>query len=260
MNRLYQYRDLIYTLVMRDLKVRYRRSMFGFLWSMLQPLLTMIVLYIVFGSLFALNLRGTGIRSYPVYVLSGILFYSFFQQSIVSSMNSLRANAGILQKLPVPMAVFPLSSVLSGLVNLFLSLIPLFGLLLVTGHPIRAQLLFLPVAILIAALFTLGAGLLLAPLSIIFTDVVEMVNVFLLLMFYLTPIIYPKSIVENHSFYWVVRYNPIRSILEIFRDPIHLSKIPPLSHISVSVAIALVALAVGSWAFHKASDRIPFYI
>jgi ABC-type polysaccharide/polyol phosphate export permease len=260
MYRLYLYRDLIYTLVKRDLTVRYRRSLIGFLWSMLQPLLTMTVLHVVFSTLFAMELRGTGIRSYPVYVLSGILFYSFFQQSIVSSMNSLRANAGILQKLPVPMAVFPLSSVLSGLVNLFLSLVPLFGLLLMTGHPIRPQLLFLPVAILIAALFTLGAGLLLAPLSIFFTDVVEMVNVFLLLTFYLTPIIYPKSIVEKHPLYWVVRYNPIRSILEIFRDPIHLNKIPPLSHISVSLAIAVIALLIGSWAFHKTSDRIPFYI
>jgi len=260
MYRLYLYRDLIYTLVVRDLTVRYRRSLIGFLWSMLQPLLTMTVLHVVFSTLFSMELRGTGIRSYPVYVLSGILFYSFFQQSIVSSMNSLRANAGILQKLPVPMAVFPISSVLSGLVNLFLSLIPLFGLLLVTGHPIRVQILFLPVAILIADLFTLGAGLLLAPLSIFFTDVVEMVNVFLLLTFYLTPIIYPKSIVEQHSLYWVVRYNPIRSILEIFRDPIHLNKIPPLSHLSVSLAIAVIALLIGSWAFHKTSDRIPFYI
>jgi ABC-2 type transport system permease protein len=207
-----------------------------------------------------MELKGTGIRNYPVFVLSGILFYSFFQQSIVSSMNSLRANAAILQKLPVPMAVFPLSSVLSGLVNLFLSLIPLFGLLIVTGHPLGPQLFFLPIAILIATVFTLGAGLLLAPLSIFFTDVVEMVNVGLMLFFYLTPVIYPLAIVKNHPLFWVVRFNPIRSILEVFRDPIHLSKIPPLSHLSVSLAIALVALAIGTWAFHRTSDRIPFYI
>ena len=260
MRRLYDYRDLIYTLVMRDLKVRYRRSFLGFLWSMLQPLLTMVVLHVVFSTLFVMELKGTGIRNYPVFVLSGILFYNFFQQSIVSSMNSLRANASILQKLPVPMAVFPLASVLSGLVNLFLSLVPLLGLLIVTGHPLGLQLFFLPVAILIATLFTLGAGLLLAPLSIFFTDVVEMVNVGLMLFFYLTPIIYPKKIVEAHPLYWMVRYNPIRSILEVFRDPIHLSKIPPLSHLSVSLVIALIALAIGTWAFHKTSDRIPFYI
>ena len=260
MTSVYRYRDLILTLVERDLKVRYRRSVIGFLWSMLQPLLMMMVLHFVFSSIFVLELKGTGIRNYPVFVLSGILFWNFFQQSIVTSMNSLKANAHILQKLPVPMAVFPIANVLSGLVHLLLALIPLFGLLIYHGHALGPQLLFLPVAILIATVFTLGAGLLLAPLAVFFTDVVELVNVLLMLMFYLTPIIYPKSIVEGHAFYWVIRFNPIRSILEVFRDPIHLSKIPPLSHLSVSVGIAILALVLGAWAFHKTSDRIPFYI
>ena len=260
MQSIFRYRDLIYTLVARDLKVRYRRSVIGFLWSMLQPLLMMMVLHFVFSTVFTLELKGTGIRSYPIFVLSGILFWNFFQQSIVSSMNSLRANAHILQKLPVPMAVFPIANVISGLVNLLLALIPLFGLLLYHGHPIGSQLLFLPVAILLAALFTLGAGLLLAPLAVFFTDVVELVNVLLMALFYLTPIIYPKSIVAGHKLFWIIRFNPIRSILEVFRDPIHLSKIPPISHISVAVGITVLALLIGSYAFHKTSDRIPFYI
>ena len=258
--RLYDYRDLIIALVLRELKVRYRRSVIGFLWSMLQPLLMMIVLQFVFSTLFTMELRGTGIRNYPVYVLAGILFWNFFSQSILTSMNSLRANANILQKLPVPMAAFPVAAVLSGLVNLLLALIPLVGLLIAQGHPLGYQLFFLPVPILLATMFTLGAGLLLAPLSIFFTDVVEMVNVCLTLFFYLTPIIYPKTIVSDHPFYWVIRFNPIRSILEIFRDPIHLSKIPPLSHLSVSLAIAVIALGLGAWIFHRVSDRIPFYI
>jgi len=258
MSKLLEYRDLIRTLVARDLKVRYRRSVIGFLWSMLQPLLTMLVLHVVFSSIF--NFKGAGIRNYPVYALSGILFWNFFQQSIVTSMNSLQANAGILQKLPVPMAVFPLASVLSGLVNLFLAMIPLFGILLYTGHSLGPQLFFLPVSILIAALFTLGAGLLLAPLAVFFSDVVELINVLMMLGFYLTPVFYPKSIVENQPFYWVIQYNPIRSILEVFRDPIHLSKIPPITHLSVAVLIAVAALLIGAWAFRKNADRIPFYI
>lgn len=256
--KLYRYRDLIRTLVARDLKVRYRRSVIGFLWSMLQPLLMMLVLHMVFSSIF--NFRGGGILNYPVYALSGILFWNFFQQGIVSSMNSLRSNAHILQKLPVPMAAFPVASVISGLVNLFLALVPLFAILLYTGHPLGRQLLFLPVAIALAAVFTLGAGLLLAPLAVFFTDVVELVMVLLTLGFYMTPVFYPKSIVEDRSFYWVVRFNPIRSILEVFRDPIHLNKIPPLSHLAVAVGIAAVAFLIGAWAFRRSTDRIPFYV
>jgi len=256
--RLWRYRDLIRALVSRDLKVRYRRSVIGFLWSMLQPLMMMVVMHLVFSSIF--NFKGDGIRNYPVYALSGILFWNFFQQGIVTSMNSLRSNAHILQKLPVPMAVFPIASVFSGLVNLFLALVPLFAILLYTAHPLERSLFFLPVAILIAAIFTLGAGLLLAPLAVFFSDVVELVTVVLTLSFYMTPVFYPKSIVEDQSFYWVIRFNPIRSILEVFRDPIHLGKIPPLSHLSVAVAIAVVAFILGAWAFRRSSDRIPFYI
>lgn len=249
-----KYRDLVRTLVARELKVRYRRSAIGFLWTMLQPLLTMLVMQLVFSSIFRSQLLN-----YPVYALAGILFWNFFSQSIVASMNSLRGNAQLLQKLPVPKAVFPIATVISGVVNLLFALVPLFVLLLVTGHPLTPSLLFLPVSILIAALFTLGAGLLLSPLAVFFSDVVELIGVMLTLLMYLTPVIYPQEIVPQHM-RWIVRFNPIRSILEVFRDPIYRSKIPPLSHLSVSIVIAVIALVLGAWLFRRSSDRIPFYI
>lgn len=252
---LYRYRDLIWALVMRELKVRYRRSAIGLMWSMLQPLLTMTVMHFVFSAIFRFN-----IWNYPVYVLSGILFWNFFSQSIVTSMNSLRGNARILQKLPVPRAIFPVASVISGIINLLLALVPLLAILVLTRHPLGVELAFLPMSILIASLFTLGAGLLLAPLAVFFTDVVELVTVLLTLLFYATPVFYPKEIVAGHSFYWVIRFNPVRSILEVFRDPIYLHKIPPLTHLTVAVGLAVLALLIGAYAFQKSSDRIPFYI
>jgi ABC-2 type transport system permease protein len=255
---LLRYRDLVGALVSRDLKVRYRRSAIGFLWTMLQPLLMMLVLRTVFSTLFLAKSAEVP-QNYEIYVLAGILFWNFFSQSIVASMNSLRGNAQLLQKLPVPKAVFPLATVLSGLVNLVFALLPLFVLLVVTGHPLSPALLFLPIAILIAALFTLGAGLLLSPLAVFFSDVVELITVLLTLLFYLTPVIYPKDIVPE-NLRWVVRFNPIRSILEVFRDPIYQGEIPPLSHLTVSIVIALLVLALGAWVFRRSSDRIPFYI
>lgn len=254
MLRLYRYRDLILTLVARDLKVRYRRSTIGFLWTMLQPLLMMLVLTMVFSALFRFDLPN-----YPVYALAGIMFWNFFSQSITASMNSLRGNAQLFTKVPVPKAIFPLATVLAGVINLLFALVPLLGLLVVTGHPIRWAILFLPVAILVAALFTLGAGLLLSPLAVFFHDTIEMVGVFLTLVMYLTPLFYPMDIVPE-SFRWIVRFNPIRSILEVFRDPIYHGKIPPPSHLSVAVVITVLAMVVGAVAFRKSSDRIPFYV
>jgi len=257
------YRDLVWALVLRELKVRYRRSTIGFLWTMLQPLLTMLVLHVVFSTLFRIEHSKSGYPlNYPVYVLTGVLFWNFFSQSITNSMNSLRGNAHLLTKLPVPKAVFPLATVISGLVNLLLALVPLFVILAVTGQRVGPSLFFLPLSILIATVFTLGAGLLLSPLAAFFSDVVEMVGVILTLLFYLTPVIYPMYILDPAPplFRAVVRFNPIRSILEVFRDPIHLSKIPPLSHFSIATAIALLALAVGLWVFRRSSDRIPFYL
>jgi ABC-2 type transport system permease protein len=255
---LLRYRDLVGALVSRDLKVRYRRSAIGFLWTMLQPLLMMLVLQTVFSTIFLAESAEVP-QNYEVYVLAGILFWNFFSQSIVASMNSLRGNAQLLQKLPVPKVVFPLATVLSGLVNLVFALLPLLVLLVVTGHPLKPALLFLPVSILIVALFTLGAGLLLSPLAVFFSDVVELIGVLLTLMFYMTPVIYPKDIVPE-NLRWMVRFNPVRSILEVFRDPIYQGEIPPLSHLTVSIVIALLALGIGAWVFRRSSDRIPFYI
>jgi ABC-2 type transport system permease protein len=254
LKELFLHRDLIWHLVQRDLRVRYRRSTLGLLWTMLQPLLMMLILHVVFSHAFRVELY-----SYPVYALAGILFWNFFSQSIVASMNSLRGNAPILSKLPVPKAVFPVATVISGVVNLALAMVPLLAILLVTGHPLSWSLLFLPVSILLAGLFTLGAGLLLSPLAVFFSDVVELVTVLLTLCMYLTPIFYPMSIVPD-SFRWLVRFNPIRSILEVFRDPIYFGKIPPAQHLAVCAAVALVALALGALAFRRSSDRIPFYI
>jgi len=249
-----QYRDLIRELVARDLKVRYRRSAIGFLWTMLQPLAMMLVLKVVFETAFRFP-----VENYTVYVLAGLLFWNFFSQSIVTSMNSLRNNAGLLSKVPVPIEVFPLATVISGVINLILALIPLLILMLATGHPLKPALLFLPVAILLAAVFTLGAGLLLSPLAVFFGDIVELVGVVMTLLLYLTPVIYPMSIVPQR-FLWIVRFNPVRSILEVFRDPIYYGKVPPLAHLAVALGVAAVALLVGFVTFRRSADRIPFHI
>jgi ABC-2 type transport system permease protein len=253
-DRILQRRDLVLGLVVRDLRVRYRRSTLGVLWSMLLPVVTMLILTVVFTAAF-----GSRVENYAVYALSGVLFWSFFQQSVISAMNSLARNANILRKLPVTKAVFPVATVLAGVVNLVLGLIPMFGLLLVTGHPLTPALLFLPVAILITALFALGIGLLLSPLAVFFTDVVELVGVVFMLLLYLTPVFYPIGIV-GEQFRWIVELNPVRLVLDAFRDPIYRGTLPSPLDLSLAVAVTLVSLGIGIVAFRRSADRIPFYL
>lgn len=254
MAAVFPYWDLTSELVQRELRVRYRRSLIGFAWTMLQPMLMMGVLHIAFSTIFRFN-----VDNYPVYVLAGLLFWNFFSQSIVTSMNSLRANGGLIQKLPVPKSVFPLAVVISGVINLLLALLPLLGLLVVTGHPLRLSMLFLPVSIAIAALFTLGAGLLLAPLAVFFHDIVELIGVILQIVLFLTPIMYPMAIVPER-WHWIIRFNPVRSILEVFRDPIYYGKIPPASHLTVAALLAVALFALGAFAFSRTSRRITHYL
>lgn len=254
LRRLLPYHELIRALVVRDLKVRYRRSALGLLWTMLQPLLTMVVFFVVFSSIFRFD-----VENYAVYAQAGILFWTFVSQSVTSSMNSLTRNAALLKKVPVPREIFPVAAVISGVINLLFAMVPLLGILVITGHPIRSAVLFVPVAIVICAVFTLGAGLLLAPFAVLFQDTVEMVNIGLLMLMYLTPVFYPMSIVPDR-FLWIIRYNPIRSILEVFRDPIYFGRIPHPTHLGVGILVALVSIGVGMFVFRKTSDRIPFYL
>lgn len=254
MTTLVAYRDLIAELVARDLKVRYRRSAIGFLWTMLQPLAMMLILHAVFSAAFHFDLAN-----YPVYALVGVLFWNFFSQTIVASMNSLRGNATLLQKFPIPRWVFPLATVLSGVVNLCFALVPLFVILVATGHPLTRALVLVPVAIAFVAAFTLGIGLLLSPLSIFFADVVELVTMLLAMLFYLTPVFYPLAIVPA-SVAWIVRVNPVRVMLEVFRTPIYAGTAPSALDCTLGVAIAGVSLAVGAAAFRRSSDRIPYYL
>src|SRR5260370_687179 len=159
---------------------------------MLHPLATMLVLEMIFSRVFRFD-----IKEYPVYVFSGLLFWNFFSQSVVSSMNSLKGNAVLLQKLPVPKAVFPIATVLSGVVNLLFALVPLALILIATHHRLCVALFCLPIGIVGAAAFTLGVGLMLSPLAVFFSDVVEMVMVMLTLVLYLTPVFYPLTIVPE---------------------------------------------------------------
>jgi ABC-type polysaccharide/polyol phosphate export permease len=239
---------LLANLVRRDLTVRYKRSLIGFFWTMLNPLLLMIILTVVFSNLF----RFEGIDHYPVYFLSEYLTFGFFTQTTVTAMTSLAWNGSLMKKVRVPKSVFAISTTLSGLVNLCLAYIPLFAIMMFLGAPISPAVLFLPVAFLILAMFTLGVSFLLSALAVYFEDVSQMYQVATIGLMYMTPIIYPISIVP-HKFLWLIRINPLTQLLKLARDPVYHGQLPAPHVFWSSAGLATITLIVGWLVFHRLS-------
>ena len=243
---LVHHRNLLWNLVRRDLTVRYKRSIIGFFWTMLNPLLLMIILTVVFSTLF----RFEGIKNYPTYFLSTYLVFGFFAQTTNQSMASLAWNGSLMKRVRVPKSIFAVSTTLSGLVNLCLAYVPLFLIMIVTDAPICLTVLYLPISFLLIAMFTLGVSLLLSALAVYFEDVQHMYQVATFGLMYMTPIIYPISIVP-YKWLYVIRANPLTHLVKLARDPVYGCTLPGEHVILASVAAAVIALVVGWVVFHR---------
>ena len=241
--------SLLFELVHRDLTVRYKRSVLGFLWTMLHPLLVMLIFVVVFSSLFV----GRA-PHYETYFLSAYVSWNFFAQTTVNSMVSMAWNGPLMKRVRVPTSMFTLSSTLSGLVNLGLSLIVLFAIMLIAGAPLHAALAFLPVSVILVGIFTFGVALGLSAVSVYFGDVREMVTAGLPALMYLTPIIYPLSIVPQR-FRWLIKLNPMTYLVEIVRDPIYYGIGPSPATLLLSTVLALGSLAIGWMVFRHLAPR-----
>ena len=240
---------LLFELVHRDLTVRYKRSVLGFFWTMLHPLLLMLIFTIVFSTMFF-----SRAPHYETYFLSAYVGWNFFAQTTVNAMMSVAWNGPLMKRVRVPPSIFTLSIVLSGLVNLGLSLVVLFSIMLAVGAPLYASLWFLPVSLLIVGVFTYGAALALTAVSIFFGDVREMVQAGMPALMYMTPIIYPISIVPDR-FRWLVKLNPLVYIVEIVRDPIYYGIIPSRATLLLATILSLGSLAIGWMIFRYMAPR-----
>ena len=251
---LVRYRNLLGQLIANHIKTRYRRSVLGVLWTLLNPLLTTIVMTIAFSNLFHASLKN-----YPVYLLSGLLFWNFFSQSVTSSMHSMVWGSGLLKRVYVPRTIFAVAAIGNCLVTLGLGLIPLVMIMLIMGHPFTPALLFLPVAIIIMAMFVLGIALLISSLAVFFTDIVDMFQVVLMAWMYLTPIIYPIAILPE-SYQRYLYLNPAFGLLSLFRDPIYLGQIPDPGLILVTTFFGVLTLVFGWWFFTRKADEFAYRI
>lgn len=249
---LLRYRDLTRLMVGNIIKTRYKRSALGVVWTLLNPLLNMIVLTIAFSSLFRFSLEN-----YPVYVLSGLIFWNFYTQTTTYAMNSLVWGGSLLKRIYLPRSIFAVAAIGNGLINLGLSFIPLILIMLVLGHPLHPTWWLLPLAVLLLAMFSLGAALFFSILSVFFTDVLDMYQVALQALFFLTPIMYPKDILPP-QLVWYLNLNPLYNLLELFRAPLYAGVIPGPNTLLAAVASAGVALVVGWWAFTRKADELAY--
>jgi len=191
---LIEYRDLVRNLVGRDLKVRYKNSVLGFLWSLLNPLAMMVVFTVVF----TIMLPQSALERFPVFVLCALLPWNFFSSSVMTSIHSVVGNAHLIKKVYFPREVLPLSTVLANLVNFLLALIVLFAMMFALGTPLTRWALLLPVIIFIQLIFTLGLAFFLSTLNVFYRDTAAIMDVAMLAWFFLTPVFYPITIFPHY--------------------------------------------------------------
>ncbi|HQR37699.1 MAG TPA: ABC transporter permease [Blastocatellia bacterium] len=250
---LWLYRELLRNLVERDIKVRYKRSVLGFAWMLLNPLITMIVFTVIFREVFKME------QDYALYVISALLLYNFFSLGSSQGLNSVVVSGALIRKVWVPKAIFPLASVCANFINFGLSLIPLAAVMVFTGAKATPALLILPIPIAAAFLFTFGVSLVLATLNVFYRDVRWFYDSVLLILFYMTPIIYPAKVVPE-QFRAVLKVNPLTWLLDAFRMPIYEGRVPPASDLLVCVGLGVGMLWLGWLVFHRYEDRFINYV
>lgn len=249
------YRNLLKQLVLRDLKLKYRRSFLGYIWSVLNPLLIMLVMTAVFSTMFQRN-----IENFPVYLLTGQTLYNFMNQSTNQGMRSIVTSASLLKKTYVPKYIFTLAKVTSCLVDFVLSLGALVLVMLVTGVKFTPYILLAPLVILQLYVFCVGLGMFLAQATVFFRDIQYMYSVVTLAWMYLTPIFYPLDQLPEMMQHLIKVFNPMYCYVQQFRGVVLYGWMPAPHLWIYGICCALLFLIVGTWSFLKTQNKFILYI
>src|SRR4030042_2718252 len=251
---LLNYKDLLWNLVARDLTVRYKRSVLGFLWTMLNPIINTIVFTVIFSTIFRFE-----VKDFIIYFLSGFQLWNFFAQSTTISSRCILANGPLFKKIYIPKTIFVLSTVISGLINFMFSMLPLLALIFIIGRGFQPSMLFLPIALIMTIMFTIGISLIISACAVFFIDIVEVYSVILIPWMYLTPIIYPLEIIPP-KYLPFLKLNPMYYLVECFRLPIYKGQLPGPQLILCAMFVSVGALLIGYWVFSKLADEFVYYI
>ena len=251
----YQYRFLMEQLVTRDIKLKYRRSFLGYVWSILNPLLTMVIMVIVFSNMFR-----SDIQNFPVYLIIGQTLFGFLSESTTQAIFSITGNASLLKKTYVPKYVFTVSKVTSSFVNTIFAMGAMVIVFIVCRVQLNIYFLFLPLIMIQEYVFCLGLGLLLAQSSVFFRDIQYIYNAMITAWMYLTPLFYPISLLPETLQYLVKHFNPMYLYITQFRQIVLEARMPEPYLIQAGCVFAILFLLIGTSAFLKTQNKFILYI
>lgn len=253
-NEFYRYRELLKNLISRDIKKRYKRSALGFLWVMLDPLLMMLVFYIIFAGFFS-----GSVSNYTAYVISGITMWQLFAQGTKVASIAFMNNRTLINKLYIPKSIFPVSVVASSLVHFIFSLVPLFVIIIFSGTSLSHNVILIPLIVCLVFIFSLGISLTISTLAVFFHDVIYIYDVLIMAWMYLSAIFYPVSILPEKYRVFML-FNPVYHYIALFRASLYDNTIQMTGHFLWGIAFALLSFLIG-WAIYlRNKDRIVFYL
>lgn len=250
----HKYKFLISQIVNRDFQTKYKRSVLGVLWSFLNPLMTMMVQYVVFSTLFRSN-----IEKYPLYLLTGIITFNFFNEATNGASNSIVWNTSLITKVYIPKIIYPVCQILFSTINLLISFILLLIVMLLTRTYPTPAFLLVPYGILCLVLFCTGVGLVLATCTVFFKDTQFLWGVFTMVWMYMTPIFYPESIIPER-FLALYRLNPLYQFVTFLRTVLIQGISPAPSTYAMCFLCAVIPLVLGIWVFNRNQDKFIFHL
>ncbi|ULO08035.1 ABC transporter permease [Paenibacillus sp. 19GGS1-52] len=244
---IYNYRQMLESMVLTDLRTRYKGSFLGFFWTLLNPLLMLAVYSMIFKYVVRISLEN-----YTSYLFIGIISWNLLSQSLTSGATAVVRNAGLVKKIYFPKEILPLSVVIGGIINFLLSLIVLFPVLLFSHIEMGWPLLFLPILLVVFSIFTLALTTLVSCLNVYFRDLEHIIGVFIMAWFYLTPIVFTSDMIPA-GLKTVFNLNPMTTIMEGFHDVFFYNKVPDLSILSVIAVLSIGLLIICYATFAKLS-------
>lgn len=253
-NNFIKFKTLLRELIISDIKIKYKRSILGIIWSVLNPLLTMTVISIVFSHFFKFQ-----IENFPVYLLTGLIIFNFLSEATNIAMTSILNNAQLLKKVYIPKYIFPLAKALSSSVNLFFSLTALLIIVLFTGVEINLVTFLFPIPLIYTLLFVIGLSLILSSCVVFFRDIEHLYGVVLTAWMYMTPIIYPVEIIPE-KYMFLIKVNPLYYFVDYMRQIILYNTTPSFELNLICLGFSFSALIVGLYTFYKLQDRFILYI
>lgn len=250
-----KYAFMLEQLIMRDFKVKYKRSFLGVLWSLLYPVLTMGVMALIFTNFFKMTLPGI---SYLTYLMSGLVAFNYFSEATNLAMSSVVANFPLINKIYIPKYLFPLEKCIFTLINFALSLIPLYAIIILTGTGLNLFHVFLPLIYILLFIFTVGVGLILSTVSVFARDTFYIYGIFITLLQYLTPIVYDVEYIPE-IYRPLLKLNPLYWYVTASRDIILYHQAPSIPHWFFCIVFAAFFFFLGTCLFRKYQNKFIYY-